>query len=291
MTTVIIDGKAIAQTIKENLSLKIQDLSEKHTTPKMNIIHIGEDPGSLSYTKSIQKISTKLGIEVEVKKIEESSTNEQVIEEIQRLNKNSSVHGILVQEPIPSQFNRDEILLALSPKKDIDCMNPINLGGVLRGKYTFAPSTPLGVIKILEHENIETEGKHIVIVGRSAIVGKPLANLLLIKGKGGNATVTVCHSRTRDVSAFTKSADIIVAAVGKPRFITRDMVSSGAVVIDVGINYVKNEGGKGKLIGDVDFDGVSGIASHITPVPGGVGPVTTLMLLTNLIKAVSLNKE
>lgn len=289
MTSVIIDGKKIANTIKENLSLKIKELSEKNITPKMNVLHIGEDPGSLSYTKSIQKISSKLGIEVEVQKFDETASDAKIIEDIQRLNTDNSVHGILVQEPIPSQFNRDEILLAISPKKDIDCMNPINLGGVLRGNYTFAPSTPLGVIKILEHENIETEGKHIVIVGRSAIVGKPLANLLLMKGKSGNATVTVCHSRTKDVSFFTKTADIIVAAVGKPNFIKREMIDGGTVVIDVGINYVKNKEGKGKIVGDVDFDGVAEIASHITPVPGGVGPVTTLMLFTNLIKAVSLN--
>ncbi len=283
--TVIIDGRAIAKNLREEISQTTDDLITRSIIPKIAIIHIGEDPASLSYTKSIIKISSKLNIEVDVHNIEGTTTNAHVIQELKSLNEDKKIHGILIQEPIPSTLNRKEISLSISSFKDIDCMNPINLGGVMRGAFPFAPSTPLGVLKLLEYENIDTEGKHVVIVGRSNIVGKPLANLLLIKGKGGNATVTVCHSRTKDLPFFTKTADILIVAIGKPEFITGNMLKQGTAVIDVGINDKVDKDGKHKLVGDVDFNSVINIASYITPVPGGVGPVTTMMLLSNLIKA------
>lgn len=285
MKTIIIDGRAIANEIREELSHTTSDLIAKNIIPRMAVLHIGEDPSSLSYTKSIKKISSKLNIEVDIYTIEENTNDVHVIKEIKRLNDDKKIHGILIQEPIPSSFNREDILLSISPFKDIDCMNPINLGRVMRGEFPFAPSTPLGVLKVLEQENIDVEEKHVVIVGRSTIVGKPLANLLLIKGKGGNATVTVCHSKTRNLPFFTKMADVVVVAVGRPKLIKGDMLQQGAVVIDVGINDVIDKDGKHRLVGDVDFDSVIGIASYVTPVPGGVGPVTTLMLLSNLITA------
>lgn len=285
MKTIIIDGRAIANEIKEELSHTTSDLIAKNIIPRMAVLHIGEDPASLSYTKSIKKISSKLNIEVDVYKIEETTNDVHVIKEIKRLNDDKKIHGIIIQEPIPSSFNREDILLSISPFKDIDCMNPINLGRVMRGNFPFAPSTPLGVLKVIEQENIDVEEKHVVIVGRSSIVGKPLANLLLIKAKGGNATVTVCHSKTRNLPFFTKMANVVVVAVGRPKLIKGDMVQQGAVVIDVGINDVIDKDGKHRLVGDVDFDSMIGIASYVTPVPGGVGPVTTLMLLSNLIKA------
>lgn len=285
MKTIIIDGRAIANEIREELSHTTSDLIAKNIIPRMAVLHIGEDPSSLSYTKSIKKISSKLNIEVDIYTIEENTNDVHVIKEIKRLNDDKKIHGILIQEPILSSFNREDILLSISPFKDIDCMNPINLGRVMRGEFPFAPSTPLGVLKVLEQENIDVEEKHVVIVGRSTIVGKPLANLLLIKGKGGNATVTVCHSKTRNLPFFTKMADVVVVAVGRPKLIKGDMLQQGAVVIDVGINDVIDKDGKHRLVGDVDFDSVIGIASYVTPVPGGVGPVTTLMLLSNLITA------
>lgn len=285
MKTIIIDGRAIANEIREELSHTTSDLIAKNIIPRMAVLHIGEDPASLSYTKSIKKISSKLNIEVDIYTIEETTNDVHVIKEIKRLNDDKKIHGILIQEPIPSSFNREDILLSISPFKDIDCMNPINLGRVMRGEFPFAPSTPLGVLKVLEQENIDVEEKHVVIVGRSTIVGKPLANLLLIKGKGGNATVTVCHSKTRNLPFFTKMADVVVVAVGRPKLIKGDMLQQGAVVIDVGINDVIDKDGKHRLVGDVDFDSMIGIASYVTPVPGGVGPVTTLMLLSNLITA------
>ncbi|TES92512.1 MAG: bifunctional methylenetetrahydrofolate dehydrogenase/methenyltetrahydrofolate cyclohydrolase [Candidatus Cloacimonadota bacterium] len=286
MKTRIIDGRAIANEIKEDLLQETKDLIAENIIPRMAVLHIGEDPASLSYTKSIKRISTKLNIEVDVRKIEETADDAYVIDEIKNLNEDKNIHGILIQEPIPSSFNREKLLLSVSPLKDIDCMNPVNLGRVMKGKFLFAPSTPLGVLKILECENIDVEGKHIVIVGRSNIVGKPLANLFLIKEKNGNATVTVCHSKTRNLPFFTKMAEVLIVAIGNPGFIKCDMVKKGAVVIDVGINSVMDNEGKHKLVGDVDFEAVTGAVAYLTPVPGGVGPVTTMMLLSNLIKAV-----
>jgi methylenetetrahydrofolate dehydrogenase (NADP+)/methenyltetrahydrofolate cyclohydrolase len=282
----IIDGRAIAKTIKEVVRQEVHALATKDIIPRMTVLHIGKDPASISYTKSIKKISATLQIEVAIKDFEKSTDNALVIDTIESLNRDRNVHGILIQEPIPLHLDKEALLLSIDPSKDIDCMNPINLGRMLRGSSLFAPSTPLGVLKILDYERIDVEGKHVVIVGRSALVGKPLAILLLMKGKGGNATVTICHSMTKEINSFTQMADIIVVAAGKPGLLTAEMVKQGSCVIDVGINAVVDNEGKHKLVGDVDFDSLKEVTSYITPVPGGVGPVTTMMLLTNLIKAV-----
>jgi methylenetetrahydrofolate dehydrogenase (NADP+)/methenyltetrahydrofolate cyclohydrolase len=290
MKSNIIDGRAIAKWIKKDLCSMVDKLIENNRHPRMAVLHIGKDPGSLSYTKSIKKTASTLNIDVQIYEMEKTVDTKEVIQKIEKLNQSSEIGGILIQEPIPDNFDRENIITTLSPVKDIDCMNPLNMGSIMRGEYTFAPSTPLGVLKILDYENIDTEGKHVVIIGRSNIVGKPLANLLLIKKSGGNATVTVCHSRTRDITTFSKMADILIVAIGNAGFVKGNMVKEGSVVIDVGINYVKDEEGKYTLTGDVDFDSVDGIASYLTPVPGGVGPVTTMMLLSNLIKAVYLQQ-
>jgi methylenetetrahydrofolate dehydrogenase (NADP+)/methenyltetrahydrofolate cyclohydrolase len=288
MGTTIIDGKAIAKAIRAELAEHTAALLEKGTAPHLAVIHIGEDPASLWYTKSIKKLSSKVNIEVTVHMLAQNASSEEVLALLEDLRGDANVHGIIIQEPIPATIDKEAVLYALAPEKDIDCMNPVNLGKLIRGTFPFAPSTPLGVLRILEHEGIDVEGKHVVIVGRSAIVGKPLANLLLLKAKGGNATVTVCHSRTAELAAHTRNADIIIVAVGKAHFLKADMVNTGAIVIDVGTNDVVNNEGKHVLVGDVDFENVKEKARMITPVPGGVGPVTTLMLLSNLLAAVGM---
>jgi methylenetetrahydrofolate dehydrogenase (NADP+)/methenyltetrahydrofolate cyclohydrolase len=288
METTIVDGRAIAKEIRTDLAAQTTAFHEKQITPQLAVIHVGEDPASLWYTKSIKKISSKLNIEVSVHMLPENADSTQVLKLLEDLKDDTAIHGIIIQEPIPAAIDKEAVLTALAPTKDIDCMNPINLGKLIRGTFPFAPSTPLAVLKILEHEDIDVEGKHVVIVGRSAIVGKPLANLLLLKAKGGNATVTVCHSRTSELTEHTKLADIIIVAVGKAGFLKADMVTQGTIVIDVGTNDVVDKEGKHILVGDVDFEGVKEKTSVITPVPGGVGPVTTLMLLSNLLSAVKM---
>lgn len=284
--TKIIDGRAIAKEIQNDLTKKIQVLVDKNLVPQMAVVHIGDNPSTLSYIKSITKISLRLNINAEVYRIDKTESTNSAIKIIESLNQDSNINGIILQEPIPRSFEKGKIINAISPGKDIDCMTTSNLGRLMEGNFLFAPSTPLGVLKILEFEQIDVEGKHTVIIGRSNIVGKPLANLLLMKRKIGNATVTVCHSRTVNLKDFTRSADILIVAIGKPNFIKGEMIKNGAVVIDVGINYIKDRDGKHKLVGDVDTDSVTGIASFVTPVPGGVGPVTTMMLFDNLIKAI-----
>lgn len=291
MAMTIVDGRAIAKEVRAELAAKTAALLEKHITPHLAVIHIGEDPASLWYTKSIKKLSSKLNIEVSVRMLPEHADSAQVLKLLGSLGTDTAVHGIIIQEPIPAAIDKEAVLTAIAPIKDIDCMNPVNLGKLIRGTFLFAPSTPLGVIRILEHEGIDVTGKHVVIIGRSAIVGKPLANLLLLKAKGGNATVTVCHSRTAQLAGHTTRADIIIVAVGNPHFLKGDMVKQGTVVIDVGTNDVVDEKGNHALVGDVDFDEVKPKASVITPVPGGVGPVTTLMLLSNLLAAVEMQTE
>jgi methylenetetrahydrofolate dehydrogenase (NADP+)/methenyltetrahydrofolate cyclohydrolase len=284
----IIDGKAIAKELRGELSQQVARFLEKHITPHLAVVHLGEDPASLWYTKSIKKLSEKLKIEVSVHTLPETAENSTAAELLNRLHNDKTIHGIIIQEPIPPGIDKEALLGAIPPAKDIDCMNPANLGKLIRGNFQFAPSTPLGVLKILEHEGIDVEGKHVAVIGRSAIVGKPLANLLLRKSKGGNATVTVCHSRTAELAAHTRRADIVIVAVGNANFLKSDMVNPGAVVIDVGTNDVVDKAGNHTLVGDVDFEAVKEKAGMLTPVPGGVGPVTTMMLLSNLLRAVAL---
>ncbi len=277
----LIDGKAIATTITNELKLEAdQFLQKTNIKPKLSVIILGKDPASLFYVRMIEKTCQKVNFQFEKHTLVSETPEVKLLDLIEQLNHNRKVHGIIIQTPLPKQINQENIREALHPNKDVDCFNPINMGKLAMGNPGFFPCTPNAVFEILKRENISVEGKHVVIVGRSSIVGKPLALILLLKQTNANATVTVCHSRTPNLSIFTRRADIIVAAAGKAGLIKRDMIENNPVVIDVGTNEVD-----GKLVGDVDFDEVSKIAPRITPVPGGVGPVTNMMLMQNTLQA------
>ncbi|UOF90105.1 bifunctional methylenetetrahydrofolate dehydrogenase/methenyltetrahydrofolate cyclohydrolase FolD [Fodinisporobacter ferrooxydans] len=276
MTATVIDGKKIAHALRERLKQEVAELAAHHVQPGLAVILVGEDPASHSYVRGKEKACESLGIYSKVYRLPASVSEAELLHTIHELNESSLIHGILVQLPLPSHISESSILLAISPDKDVDGFHLMNVGKLQTGLPTFLPCTPHGVIQLLQYENIPIEGKHAVIVGRSNIVGKPLAALLLQH----NATVTICHSKTVHLKNFTKQADILIAAVGKLRMITADMVKSGAAVIDVGINRVN-----GRLVGDVDFEEVRHVASAITPVPGGVGPMTIAMLLYNTVEA------
>ncbi len=273
---VILDGKETARRVRETLKDKVKELRQNNIFPKLAVIMVGEDPASKIYVRNKSKACEELGIEYEEFLLKENTTQKQLIELIQELNKRQDITGILLQSPIPKHLDINEAFKAIIPEKDVDGFNPINVGKLALGQETVISCTPFGVIKLLEEYNIPIEGKNAVIIGRSNIVGKPMLHCLLNK----NATVTICHSRTKNLSEITKTADILVAAIGKAKFITKDMVKPDAVVIDVGIN--RNE--EGKVCGDVDFEEVQKIASYITPVPGGIGPMTIAMLMTNIVK-------
>lgn len=273
---VILDGKETARRVRETLKDKVKELRQNNIFPKLAIIMVGEDPASKIYVRNKSKACEELGIEYEEFLLKENTTQKQLIDLIQELNKRQDITGILLQSPIPKHLDINEAFKAIIPEKDVDGFNPINVGKLALGQETVISCTPFGVIKLLEEYNIPIEGKNAVIIGRSNIVGKPMLHCLLNK----NATVTICHSRTKNLSEITKTADILVAAIGKAKFITKDMVKPDAVVIDVGIN--RNE--EGKVCGDVDFEEVQKIASYITPVPGGIGPMTIAMLMTNIVK-------
>ncbi len=273
---VILDGKETARRVRETLKDKVKELRQNNIFPKLAVIMVGEDPASKIYVRNKSKACEELGIEYEEFLLKENTTQKQLIDLIQELNKRQDITGILLQSPIPKHLNINEAFKAIIPEKDVDGFNPINVGKLALGQETVISCTPFGVIKLLEEYNIPIEGKNAVIIGRSNIVGKPMLHCLLNK----NATVTICHSRTKNLSEITKTADILVAAIGKAKFITKDMVKPDAVVIDVGIN--RNE--EGKVCGDVDFEEVQKIASYITPVPGGIGPMTIAMLMTNIVK-------
>jgi len=280
----IIDGKKVAADIRAELKTKIDELkaSEK-TVPGLVTILVGEDPASKVYVNMKHKACNEVGINSKAEVLDASITEEELLKLIEQYNNDPLFHGILVQLPLPKHINEDAVIEAISPAKDVDGFHPISVGNMVIGKETFYPCTPHGVVELLKRYDIETKGKHVVVVGRSNIVGKPVANLLLQKKEGANAIVTICHSAAEDLSYFTKQADILIAAIGRPEFITEDMVKEGCVVIDVGVNRVDDPGSKKgyKLVGDVDFENVSKKASHITPVPGGVGPMTIAMLLKN----------
>ena len=273
----IIDGKALAQEIRNDLKLEVQELKEKGINPKLAVIMLGEDKASAVYVRSKSKACNELGIEFEEFIKGNETTQKELIDLIDELNKREDIHGILLQSPIPKNLDIREAFNRIDSKKDVDGFNPINVGKLAIGEDCFISCTPYGVIKMLEAYNIEIEGKRAVVIGRSNIVGKPVAQCLLNK----NATVTICHSKTRNIAEVVREADIVVAALGKPKFVTEDMIKDGAVVIDVGIN----RNSEGKLEGDVDFENVSKKASYITPVPGGVGPMTIAMLMNNVVKA------
>ncbi|MCJ7705752.1 MAG: bifunctional methylenetetrahydrofolate dehydrogenase/methenyltetrahydrofolate cyclohydrolase FolD [Desulfobacterales bacterium] len=287
MTAKLINGNEIAQQIREELKQEVNQIKEKYNvTPGLVTILVGENPASLSYVTAKQKTSKDLGFYSIQDNQPENLTDEQLLNLIDKYNKDPKIHGILVQLPLPKHINETKILYAIDPKKDVDGFHPVNVGKLMIGEADFLPCTPAGIQQLLIRSGTKIDGAEVVVVGRSNIVGKPITNILLQKQKGANATVTICHTGTKDMAAHTRRADILIVAAGKPKAITADMVKEGAVVIDVGVNRIgMTPEGKAKLCGDVDFDGVKEKASAITPVPGGVGPMTITMLMMNTVKA------
>ena len=274
---VIIDGKELAKKIRANLKIECDELKKKNIKSKLAVIMVGEDPASKVYVRNKSRACEDVGIEYEEYLLGEKTTQKELIELIKKLNNDKTVNGILLQSPIPSNLDINEAFRTISPEKDVDGFNPINVGKLVLNQDTFVSCTPYGIMKMFEEYNIDLTGKNVVILGRSNIVGKPLIHCCLNK----NATVTSCHSKTQNLAQKAKEADVLISAIGKANFVTADMVKDGAVVIDVGINRLDN----GKITGDVDFENVKEKASYITPVPGGVGPMTIAMLMNNVIKA------
>jgi len=291
----IIDGKAIAEKIHQETAARVAKLkAERGLTPGLAVVLVGEDPASKIYVGMKAKKCVELGIYSDKRVLSKDATMAEVLALVDELNRDPKIHGILVQSPPPPQIDEDKVVESIRPEKDVDCFHPVNVGKMLIGKTEgFYPCTPYGVMKLLEHSGVDPAGKHAVIIGRSNIVGKPMMALLMQKAKGANATVTVCHSRTPDIAELTRQADILVACIGKPEFVTAAMVKEGAVVIDVGINRVEDANApKGyRVVGDVAFAEVSRKASLITPVPGGVGPMTIAMLMSNAVKACELSPQ
>lgn len=289
MSSKIINGEAIAANIREELSVKVKQLTQDGLQPRLAVILVGENPASVSYVNAKERDCRAIGIGSEDIRLSEETGLRDLLNIISKLNADDSIHGILVQLPLPKHMDEERVINAISPEKDVDGFHPVNMGNLVLNIDGFLPCTPHGIIKILESEGISIEGADIVIVGRSRIVGAPLANLLFRKGKGGNATVTICHTRTKDLAAKVRQADIIIAATGRPNTVTADMVKEGAVLIDVGVNRVEDATRKRgyRLVGDVDFEQVQKVAGAITPVPGGVGPLTRAMLLWNTVKSAS----
>jgi len=288
MSAKIIDGKQIAAEIRAEMKQEVAELKEKHgVTPGLAVVLVGEDPASVVYVRNKKRGCEELGINSFEHKLDASATEEEVLGIVEKLNQDDAVHGILVQLPLPKQISESKILNTILPEKDVDGFHPVNVGKMLIGEPAFLPCTPHGIQELLLRSGNDPSGKHAVIVGRSNIVGKPVMAILMQKKDGANATVTVCHSRTKNLTEITKQADILIAAIGRAKMITADMVSDGVVVIDVGVNRVDDPTAKRgyRLVGDVDFDGVKEKASAITPVPGGVGPMTITMLLINTIVA------
>lgn len=280
MTAKIIDGKLISSQIKEELKEEISELKEKGITPGIAVVIVGEDPASKVYVGQKEKSCVALGVYSEKHALPESISQEELLKLVRELSANPKINGILVQLPLPKHLDEGEVLLEIPPEKDVDGFHPVNVGKLVIGEPGYLPCTPHGIQELLIRSGVEVGGKDAVIVGRSNIVGKPVAMILLQKQKGANATVTVCHTGTKDMAAHTRRADILIVAAGRPKTITADMVKEGVVVIDVGVNRTENG-----LVGDVDFEGVKEKASAITPVPGGVGPMTIAMLMKNTVEA------
>ena len=291
METEILKGITVSKHIKSNLSKLISSLKKESITPGLAAVLVGEDPASQVYVKSKSKVFESNGCYSKTYKMPANSSEQEILELIDKLNNSSNIHGILIQLPLPKHLDAKKILNRVDPRKDVDGFHPLNLGSLLEGSPNFVPCTPNGIIKILEYYNVKTSGQHVVIIGRSNIVGKPMFALLAQKFKVGNSTVTMCHTGTNDISYFTKQADIVIAAVGVPEMLTGDMIKEGACLIDVGINRIKdNNSEKGyRLVGDIHSDSVLGKASSLTPVPGGVGPMTITMLLYNTVKSAQLS--
>ncbi len=273
----LIDGKKISAQIRKELTEKVAELTSKGFRPGLAVVIVGEDPASKVYVRNKKLGCEELGIYSEEYALPETTTQEELLALIDKLNKDDKIDGILVQLPVPKHISDKAVIAAISPEKDVDAFHAANVGKVMIGEYSFAPCTPSGVMELLKYSNIDVAGKNCVVIGRSNIVGKPMALLLLEK----HGTVTICHSKTKDIAAVTRTADILVAAVGKAKFVTADMVKDGVVVVDVGMNRDEN----GKLCGDVDFASVEPKSSYITPVPGGVGPMTITVLLKNTVQS------
>lgn len=283
-----IDGVAVARAVREDVAREVAELKAKGITPGLTVVIVGEDPASQSYVKSKEKASVEAGMKGETIRLPAETPQAALEALIDRLNADPTVHGILVQSPLPKHMDANTVVRRIAPHKDVDGFHPVNVGKLLIGeKDGFAPCTPAGVQELLVRYGITTTGKDVVVVGRSNIVGKPMASLLMQQGAGADCTVTVCHSRTRELAAHTRRADIVIAALGRPESITGDMIRPGAVVIDVGISRVDDPSDKRgyRIVGDVHYESAAKVASHITPVPGGVGPMTIAMLLKNTVRA------
>ncbi len=287
MAAKIIDGKAVAETMREELTKEVTELKKKGIVPGLGVILVGADPASMSYVTAKERACDKIGIYSDDNRLPAETSEEDLLALVEKMNKDPKINGILVQLPLPKHIDEDKVLLAIDPSKDVDGFHPYSVGRMVLGHETFLPCTPHGVVQLLIRSGVVTKGAHAVIVGRSNIVGKPLANLLLQKAEGRNSTVTVCHSATKNMGELVKQGDIVIAAAGKPEMVTADMVKDGAVVIDVGVNRVEDASKKKgyRLVGDVAYDEVAEKASLITPVPGGVGPMTITMLLYNTVQS------
>lgn len=293
MTAKILDGKQIATEMRAELQREVAALAARGIVPGLGVILVGDDPASRSYVTAKEKACAEIGIFSDDNRLPSATTQAELLARVDAMNRDPRIHGILVQLPLPRHIDDEAVLLAIDPDKDVDGFHPVNVGRMVVGQRAFLPCTPHGVLQMLARSGIVIEGAHVVIVGRSPIVGKPLANLLMRKDRLGNATVTVCHTRTPDIGEHTRRADIVIAAAGRPNTVTADMVRAGAVVVDVGVNRIPDVTRKSgfRLVGDVDFEAVRKKAALITPVPGGVGPMTITMLLFNTIAAARRQPE
>jgi len=282
----ILSGKDVSQSVYKSLLNRISKLKDQNTTPGLAVVIVGEDPASQVYVRSKTKKFKQLNLNTESFKLPDSTSEDELLKLIHSLNKNDQFHGILVQLPLPKQINSQRVLQTIDPKKDVDGFHPENVGLLSIGRPRFVPCTPKGIMRILSHYNIDLKGKHVVVVGRSNIVGRPISILTSLKQEGSNGTTTICHSGTPDISQFTKSADVIIVALGVPQFLTGEMLKDGAIVIDVGISRMDADTEKGyKLVGDAHWESISSKISAATPVPGGVGPMTIAMLVENTVEA------
>lgn len=283
---ILLDGKALAEKMRVEMREEVSALKQQNIHPNLGVILVGEFAPSVIYVKNKENACADVGIKTQTLRLKDIITENELIEIIKDWNQSKEINGILVQMPLPKHIDHQKVLDTINPLKDVDGLSVSNLGRLISGQApNFYPCTPLGIIEILKRNNISTESKHCVIVGRGELVGKPLANMLLRKDKTGNATVTVCHSKTEDIGSLTRQADILIVAIGQAQFLKKDMVKSGSVIIDVGVNRINISENKTKLVGDVDFESIKDIARAITPVPGGVGPMTVTMLLKNTIQA------
>lgn len=287
----IIDGKQVAADMREELKLEVAELKKKGIQPGLGVILVGDDPASRSYVTAKEKACEEAGIYSDDHRLPADTSEEDLLAVINKMNEDPGIHGILVQLPLPKHINESRMLRSVKPEKDVDGFHPVNVGKMVLGEKAFLPCTPHGIMKLLEKSGTKTKGRHAVVVGRSNIVGKPIANMLCQKSDNANCTVTICHTGTHDIGYFTKQADILIVAAGRPNTVTADMVKYGAVVIDVGVNRVEDPSKKSgfRLAGDVAFDEVEKKASLITPVPGGVGPMTITMLLYNTVESAKIH--